>query len=109
MKVNPTSSATWSPEWPATTPKSLPRYPIVYSATDSEIVWAWSNATTRPAGAYGVALPSNDVWHVPSSNVVSGNANTFTTGGLEPGGTQSIRFQAYDDKTRTIQAPWVAR
>ncbi len=85
---------------PATTPKSLPRYPIVYSATDSEIVWAWSNATTRPAGAYGVALPSNDVWHVPSSNVVSGNANTFTTGGLEPGGTQSIRFQAYDDKNK---------
>lgn len=86
---------------PATAPKSLPRYPIVYSATDSEIVWAWSNATTRPAGAYGVALPSNDVWHVPSSNVLDGDKNTFTTGGLEPGGTQSIRFQAYDDKNKS--------
>ncbi len=85
---------------PATAPKSLPRYPIVYSATDSEIVWAWSNATTRPAGAYGVALPSNDVWHVPSSNVVDGSTNMFVTK-LNPKDTersQSIRFQAYDNE-----------
>ncbi len=82
-------------------PKSPPRYPIVYSASDNEIAWAWSNDTTRRAGAYGVALPTSiGEWQVPSSNVVDGSTNMFVTK-LKPEDTdrsQSIRFQAYDNE-----------
>lgn len=83
-------------------PKSLPRYPVAYSTSEDEIVWAWSNDTTRKAGAYGIALPeSSGGWKVPSSNVVDGNENMFSIDKLPAGQEQKIRFQAYDDANKT--------
>lgn len=87
-------------------PKSLPRYPVAYSTSEDEIVWAWSNDTTRPVGkngAYGIALPKSNGtgWTVPSDNVVGGQTNMFSTLGLSAGQSQSIRFQAYDDMNKT--------
>lgn len=82
----------------ATAPKSLPRYPLAYSADETSIVWAWSNDTTRPAGAYGVGLPtSTGTWTVPAGNVKDIDTGRFwVETGLTAGQTRQVRFQAYD-------------
>lgn len=83
-------------------PKSLPRYPIAYSANETSIIWAWSNDTTRPAGAYGVALPtSTGGWTVPSGNVKDVDTGRFwIETGLTAGQTRQVRFQAYDSMSQ---------
>ncbi|WP_139651098.1 hypothetical protein [Raoultibacter phocaeensis] len=82
----------------ATAPKSLPRYPLAYSADETSIIWAWSNDTTRPAGAYGVALPTGTGgWTVPAGNVMGVDASRFwIEDGLTAGDTRQVRFQSYD-------------
>lgn len=82
-----------------TAPKSLPLYPMAYSANEHSIIWAWSNNTTRPAGAYGVALPtSTNEWTVPAGNVMGVDAGRFwIEDGLAAGDTRQVRFQSYDD------------
>ncbi|MSA94378.1 hypothetical protein GKG38_04745 [Gordonibacter urolithinfaciens] len=80
-------------------PKSLPLYPMAYSANEHSIIWAWSNNTTRPAGAYGVALPtSTNEWTVPAGNVMGVDTGRFwIEDGLAAGDTRQVRFQSYDD------------
>lgn len=79
-------------------PKSLPRYPLAYSANETSIIWAWSNETTRRAGAYGVALPtSTGGWTVPAGNVLDADTGRFwIETGLTAGQTRQVRFQSYD-------------
>lgn len=79
-------------------PKSLPRYPIAYSANETSIIWAWSNDTTRPAGAYGVALPTSTGGWTTQGNVLDAKTTRFwCQTGLTAGDTRQVRFQAYND------------
>ncbi len=83
-------------------PKSLPRYPLAYSANETSIIWAWSNDTTRPAQAYGVALPtSTGGWTVPADNVKGVDTGRFwIETGLAAGQTRQVRFQSYDSMSQ---------
>lgn len=84
-------------------PRSLPLYPLAYSVSEDSIVWAWSNNTTRPAGAYGLALPtSTGSWTVPAANVIDGGEIAFIQSGLAAGQSQQVRFQAYNDRSQTM-------